>query len=183
MKLIILASIVGIVFVAGIVFWLGTMVWSDAPPPDIELEGVEPKSDESKVSKAACGAEDPVSDPAYNMREICKQSILLEEHLVEKPKHCKDCISKHFLHIIGLSEEAQCLAGSRISEYPLMASNARFYNTLFEKWLKDRDGERNQHQVEDQLRARRKQLVQWYVLGNPIDEEAAKDTTSNHQHI
>ena len=32
----------------------------------------------------SCGALDPVSNPAYNMQQIVKQSILLEEHLINK---------------------------------------------------------------------------------------------------
>ena len=55
----------------------------------------------------SCGALDPVSNPAYNMQQIVEQSILLEEHITNKNKRCRDCITKHFLHIIGLAEEAQ----------------------------------------------------------------------------
>ena len=74
------------------------------------------KSKASKASKASdaskasgdkctttCDALDPVSDPRYNMQQIIKQSILLEEHLTNKNKRCRDCITKHFLHIIGLA--------------------------------------------------------------------------------
>ncbi len=35
----------------------------------------------SSSYKSKCGAIDPVSDPAYNMRNLIKQTILLEEHL------------------------------------------------------------------------------------------------------
>jgi hypothetical protein len=48
----------------------------------------------------------PVLDPMYNMREICKQLILLEDHLFQKEKRCHDCICKHFLTIEALAEEA-----------------------------------------------------------------------------
>jgi hypothetical protein len=50
-----------------------------------------------------------ISDPRYNVREIVKQMILLEQHLLEKDKYCPDCISKHLLTIEALAEEAQCL--------------------------------------------------------------------------
>jgi len=33
---------------------------------------------------ASCDSIDPVSDPRYNMQQIIKQSILLEEHLTNK---------------------------------------------------------------------------------------------------
>lgn len=48
----------------------------------------------------------PVLNPCFNMREICKQSILLEDHLFQTEKRCTDCIKKHFLCMEGLSEEA-----------------------------------------------------------------------------
>jgi hypothetical protein len=50
-----------------------------------------------------------ISDPRYNLREIAKQMILLEQHLLEPKKYCPDCISKHLLTIEALAEEAQCL--------------------------------------------------------------------------
>lgn len=111
-----------------------------------------------------CGAIDPVSDPKYNMKEIAKQSILLEEHLVERKKRCRDCIAKHFLHIIGLSEESQCLAGSKTKTFPHMNDNPEFYEALFTKWIAAGDNEDKNRYIEDELRKRRKELVEIYVL-------------------
>ena len=122
-------------------------------------------SETAVKGQATCGAQDPVSDPDYNMREIVKQSILLEEHLVEKNKRCTDCIAKHFLHIIALAEEAQCLAGSGIKQFPLMDDSPGFYKKLFDHWLSHRDNDDEYRRIDDQLRARRKQLVAIYVLG------------------
>ena len=48
----------------------------------------------------------PVLDANYNMREICKQCILLEDHLSHIEKRCPDCCIKHFLALEALSEEA-----------------------------------------------------------------------------
>lgn len=45
-------------------------------------------------------------DPRFNLREVAKQMILLEDHLFHRNKHCRDCISKHTLYIEGLLEEA-----------------------------------------------------------------------------
>lgn len=53
-----------------------------------------------------CGALLPVMDPMFNMREMCKQMILLEDHLFQTKKRCHDCICKHFLTIEALAEEA-----------------------------------------------------------------------------
>ena len=59
----------------------------------------------------------PVLDPCFNMREICKQCILLEDHLFQNEKRCTDCIKKHFLTIEGLAEEAITL--DKKNEYHL----------------------------------------------------------------
>ncbi len=48
----------------------------------------------------------PILNPKFNLREICKNCILLEDHLFQKGKRCEDCIKKHFLTIEALAEEA-----------------------------------------------------------------------------
>ena len=63
----------------------------------------------------------PIMDPMYNVREITKQMLLLEDHLCQKRKRCMDCIRKHFLTIEGLSEEACSLD-----------KEGKYYNTLSE---------------------------------------------------
>ena len=50
-----------------------------------------------------------ISDPRYNVREIVKQMLLLEQHLLEESKYCPDCIAKHILTIEALAEEGQSL--------------------------------------------------------------------------
>lgn len=56
----------------------------------------------------------PIMDPMYNMREFCKQSILLEDHLTHPRKRCSDCINKHSLSLEALAEEACTLDKSGI---------------------------------------------------------------------
>lgn len=51
----------------------------------------------------------PLMDPLYNIRECCKQMCLLEDHLIHLRKRCLDCITKHFLTLEGLFEEASSL--------------------------------------------------------------------------
>jgi uncharacterized protein YxeA len=116
----------------------------------------------------SCNAIDPVSDPKYNMQQIIKQSILLEEHLTNKNKRCRDCITKHFLHIIGLAEEAQMLATNRIGEYPLINESVIIYSELFDLWIKnyDKDGKDESHILycTNKLRDHRKQLIVIYFF-------------------
>ena len=117
----------------------------------------------------SCGALDPVSDPKYNMQQIVKQSILLEEHLTNKNKRCRDCITKHFQHIIGLAEEAQMLASSKCSKYPLMNESVIVYNDLFKEWMKNRSDESKILEISDKLRIHRKKLIAIYFFDDNYD--------------
>ena len=51
----------------------------------------------------------PIFDPAFNFRETSKQLLLLEDHLFNQRKFCKDCCRKHLLTAEGLAEEASSL--------------------------------------------------------------------------
>ena len=48
-------------------------------------------------------------DPQFNMREVAKNMILLEDHLFHEGKRCQDCILKHCLTIEALLEEGVTL--------------------------------------------------------------------------
>ena len=52
----------------------------------------------------------PVFEPMHNAREMAKQLTLLEDHIIQPPKHCPDCIRKHLLTTEALAEEAVSLA-------------------------------------------------------------------------
>ena len=41
----------------------------------------------------------------YNIKEIVKNSLLLEDHLNQKRKRCQDCISKHLLLLEAYADE------------------------------------------------------------------------------
>src|SRR5690606_4384502 len=48
----------------------------------------------------------PILDPRFNLREITKHMILLEDHLFQQRRRCDDCINKHRLTIEAFLEEA-----------------------------------------------------------------------------
>lgn len=121
----------------------------------------EEKDNGESCTKSGCDSIDPVSDPKYNMHQIIKQSILLEEHLSNKNKRCRDCITKHFSHIIGLAEEAVMLACSDVTSYPHMSECPDFYNKLFKKWLNDTS---TSLEVCGELRVMRKKLIAIYFF-------------------
>jgi hypothetical protein len=111
------------------------------------------------------------------MQQIIKQSILLEEHLTNKNKRCRDCITKHFLHIIGLAEEAEMLATKNINKYPLINESVILYNELFKIWIKNKHLNNSSEDYilycTDKLRNHRKQLIVIYFFNEKynISEE------------
>lgn len=48
----------------------------------------------------------PINSALFNVREIAKQMLLLEDHLTDNDKFCVDCIRKHMLVMEALAEEA-----------------------------------------------------------------------------
>lgn len=81
----------------------------------------------------------PVLRPGQNMRDIIKQFAMLEDHLYQPQKRCKDCIRKHFLTIEGLAEECATLCKPRniLPESRKIASTARVLHHLWEQRPKD----------------------------------------------
>lgn len=138
---------------------------------------------ETDKCTTTCDALDPVSDPRYNMQQIIKQSILLEEHLTNKNKRCRDCITKHFLHIIGLAEEAEMLATNNINKYPLINESVILYNELFKIWIKNKHLNNNSEDYilycTDKLRNHRKQLIVLYFFNEKYNIYH-DDTLNNH---
>jgi hypothetical protein len=72
--------------------------------------------------------------PLYNLREICKQSALLEDHLNNEQKRCEDCIRKHFLTIEALLEEALSL-DTKQKWFDLIEGKPELVRELQEKWI------------------------------------------------
>ena len=120
-----------------------------------------------KQNKHTCGngSIDNVNDPAYNMKNVIKQTILLEEHLAEDNKYCKACCVKHFNHIIGLIEEAKWMACNAPPEkYPLMDESRQLYNSLFEVWQRNMDDPYLRRDVLNNIRNMRQSLIDAYYF-------------------
>ena len=117
-----------------------------------------------QCNKDTCGAIDNVNDPAYNMQNIVKQSILLEEHIAEKNKYCLSCICKHFQHILALSSEGVWMAGNNLQKYPYLEDSTEFYQSLFDLWVNNRENDKVKLEVLDKLRERRRYLIDVYFL-------------------
>ena len=99
----------------------------------------------------------PVMDCKFNFREICKQCILLEDHLTHNEKRCIDCCMKHFLALEGLSEEAIQL--DKTQEYSELAKNLPSKIRKIQK-IWHEDPQKNAHQCAQMLREIRKELME-----------------------
>jgi hypothetical protein len=119
-------------------------------------------------SAQTCGATDPVSDPAFNMKQIAIQCILLEEHLTIESLWCSDCSIKHIFHCLGLANEANMLASSSTIHYPLMREAPNFFKAIMDRLLTDvvhGEGSReSKDSIAADIRAFRKRIVQVYLI-------------------
>jgi hypothetical protein len=112
-----------------------------------------------------CGAIDNVNDPGYNVREVIKNTVLIEQHLAEKRKYCKECLVKHFLLSIGLLEEAVWMAVCKTGKYPMLEESEAFYTNVFEEWRQDMDGTQTRLDTLRKLRDWRQEMVRLYFFG------------------
>lgn len=131
---------------------------SDSQP--IELYSKIKNSNNKNIQNNNNDSEDyllPVLDCRFNLREICKQSILLEDHLSHDKKRCQDCCIKHFLALEGLSEEAITLDkdAKHLQDLKDIPDKIREIQKL---WFQDPD--KNSHICSQMLRQLRKRFMQ-----------------------
>jgi len=104
----------------------------------------------------------PIMDPDYNRRKICKEMILLEDHLFKACERCRDCIRKHLLKIQALSDEMGSL--DKTGKYTSL-SNA--LSAASDEWLNEIEkinfaspkADKALHSVGQRIRRCRKKLV------------------------
>jgi hypothetical protein len=94
----------------------------------------------------------PLMDPGYNLREVAKQLVLLEDHLFQEAKRCPDCIRKHFLTVEALLEEAVTLGDADLAAQ--IPEVVEWIRELQGEWLDDVDP----IEIAQGLRTLRKQL-------------------------
>jgi hypothetical protein len=79
--------------------------------------------------KKAHGGLLPLQDPAFNLREVAKHLILLEDHLLHVDRRCPDCIWKHLLTAEAFADEADTLDGSNPAP-PTLAADVRALGSM-----------------------------------------------------
>lgn len=95
-----------------------------------------------------------LNSPEFNMREIAKQMILLEDHIANDEKFCSDCIRKHILTIEGLSEE-----GLSLDTKKSMSKDFNKYASLARSWMVNHTDKKNRFLLLQHIRKERKPLM------------------------
>jgi len=112
----------------------------------------------------------PINDWKHNIREICKQCTLIEDHMTHTKKRCNDCITKHFLYIEGLAEEAVTLDSTgEMTKDPTLHQLPDAFRKLASQWIQIQhstipEHEKHQHYIKivQEIRAIRKYYQQEY---------------------
>jgi len=107
-----------------------------------------------------------IMDPRFNLREACKNMILLEDHLFHSGKRCQDCIFKHSLTIEAFLEEGVTL--DKKSEYKkIFDDSSKSFRIIFKKLVEDiKSGSLNDEdcsKIAQEIRQIRKPLCQEFA--------------------
>jgi hypothetical protein len=137
--------------------WLPTLRYIEGAP-----------SQASRSCSQSCGAQDPVNDPDYNIRESIKQTLLLEQHLAEKSKYCKACCVKHMLLIESMLSEAVWMACDHCGDYKNLEESVDFFKELFKQWHSNMDDDTTRLSTLSKLRDWRREMVEIYYF-TPTD--------------
>ena len=99
-------------------------------------------------------------DALFNLREIAKQLILLEQHYVEDP--CADCIAKHLLTVEALAQEGLNL--NNAEKYQLLLKEAldlaQKHYDIVQGFLFNQNGNYNLLEMAQEVRQLRKKIMQ-----------------------
>lgn len=102
----------------------------------------------------------PIFDPFFNLREIAKHQILLEDHLTQRRKRCLDCIRKHLLSIEAFSEEALSLMEDKHLPYqPLFELLVKMTSLMWGFFQEELPKKSILEQVRQTIRLVRKKIV------------------------
>lgn len=101
------------------------------------------------------GKRPPLNSAEFNVREITKQLLLLEDHLSDDEKYCIDCIRKHLLTVEALAEEATMMDPDSylIDECKDAAKKARDWIVKFSDGV-------SKYSLSQRIRRERKRLVE-----------------------
>lgn len=112
--------ILALLFLAVVYFW-----WDGTPSTSKML--TKDTSKGCKVCSASGGRVlAPLMEPEFNVREVVKNMILLEDHLFHDNRRCPDCVRKHCLTIEAYLDEAFSLDKEGVYTTVLESASTQF---------------------------------------------------------
>jgi len=115
-----------------------------------------------------------IFNPLHNARQIAKELSLLEDHLIQPPQHCPDCIRKHLLRAEAYSDEASSLdeAGDFVQTFGDVSQELR---SISRTYLREGSQPSNRHAMAQRVRKLRKGMSKMgfqSVLGSRMKGDA-----------
>ena len=130
-----------------------------------EASGDAPAVSSCSLSgSTTCDAIADVNNPAYNMKQVIMNTLLIEQHLAEKDKYCKACLVKHFLIGQAYLQEGLQMAGDHPEKFPRLESSLQFHQSVFDKWHANMDDEKVRLETLEKLREWRRQMIDLYYF-------------------
>lgn len=119
--------------------------------------------------------------PYQNMRDIIKQLALLEDHLFQPQKRCKDCIRKHFLTIEALAEECVtlCRPDAILPESRNVARKVRILHHAWE--ARPKDGSLAERTAAALRKVRKKLMTRFAAL--PLNKLPTAETNAVNRFL
>lgn len=116
-----------------------------------------------------------LTDPMFNLREVAKHLLLLEDHLSHPDKCCSDCVQKHLLTCEALLDEAMSLdlTGLMTSLCSQAANQVR-------KWIVSLCEGESCLRISQDIRAIRKGLTP--LVFDPRGEQSVERIASAYLH-
>lgn len=111
------------------------------------------------------GERESLHSPRFNLREITKHLILLEDHLTHRLKVCPDCIRKHLLTVEALAEEVESLVPGTLE-----AKVGGAFGELCRMWLVNFEDGKPLPEIATDIRQLRKQMAEDFADPRVSDE-------------
>ena len=101
-----------------------------------------------------------IFNPLHNARQIAKELTLLEDHLVQPPQHCPDCIRKHLLRAEAYADEAASL--DETGEFAALFGDVQQeLRSVSRDYLQGGDDRRHRHKLSQRVRRVRKAMSKY----------------------
>lgn len=130
-----------------------------------------------RIANRYQGERTSLHNPFFNLREVAKQLILLEDHLTHPYKACPDCIRKHLMTVEALAEEAGTLDSLGVLQGE-KGNLAEGIAEMARLWMENIHDDRSMPEIAIDVRKLRKELAQ--IVCDPRTQGITQRVASRH---